>query len=78
MIEDLARLATILVIVGVTVGLGSLILGEIGNVSEIQSDSDAQDALSKSKQGISNLGTFLPIIGLVIGAIVVLRIIKIL
>ena len=59
MIEDLAKLATILVIVGVTVGLGSLILGEIGNITKTQQDSKTYEAIDNSKKGLSYMIFFI-------------------
>jgi len=73
--QGLAALPTyvqIFVVAGIFLGVGALILGEfIANITDAQAIAATQNASS----GLVELASFLPIIGLVIAAVILLSIV---
>ena len=74
---DLPALATAFVIVAITIALGSVILSEFRTATlDNGSATNATEAVDKGQEGINQLSTFLPIIGLVAAASIVLTIVR--
>ena len=66
--NEIIGAAIALVVIGVVAGVGILILTNIGNSPEIANNTNAQQALSNSQNGIVNLTTLLGVAGIVVVA----------
>ena len=73
---DLQALATAFVIVAITIALGALILGEFRSADSVANNENATNTIDKGQEGMKQLSTFLPIIGLVAAAGIVLQIVR--
>jgi len=73
---DLAAIATAFVIVAITLSLCAVILGEFRNADSVAGNENATEVIDKGMEGMSQLSTFLPIIGLVAAAGIVLMIVR--
>lgn len=74
-IRSLGALAVILVVVGITIAMGSLINDEIANTDTVTSGSTAENTTKEVGSSLETLSSFLPIVALVVIAVIIIAII---
>jgi hypothetical protein len=73
--ESMVGYAIVLVIVGVVAAVGAVILGNLGQNSAIANDTEAQQIISNSKGGLTNMTSLLGVVGITIAAVIVIGIV---
>lgn len=72
-LQDLAPVAIIIVVAGIAIGIGAEVLEEIkGDITE---NSTGYYAVGNTTEGIGKLADWLPIIGLVVAAAIVIGVV---
>lgn len=75
-VGDLGNMATLLVVVGITIAISALILTTIGDSDTIPDGSVANETVASGIDAVGVFGDWLEIIAIVIVAVVVLALIK--
>ncbi len=74
-IHALGSLAILLVVVGITIAMGSLINDEIQGTDSIDENSTAYNTTNEVGQSLETLSSFLPIVALVVIAVIIIAVI---
>ncbi len=72
--QQLAAVALIFVVGGIALGVGAEVLGNVMGASTITAP-NADASLGNSSQGLAELGSWMPTIGLVIAASIIIGVI---
>ncbi len=75
-LKELGTLAVILVVVGITIAMGSLINDEIADTDTVTSGSTAYNTTDEVGQSLETLSSFLPIVALVVIAVIIIAVIS--
>lgn len=75
-VDSLGTMATLLVVVGITIAIAALILTTIGDSSTIPDGSVANETIDAGLDSLGVFGDWLTIIAIVLVAVVVLTLIK--